>query len=157
MQIISGIGIPVDLELESVTIGYVFKAEFFLPVNASNYLNIIADPFDVSTQPISGFFDRKKRMIKESELTENPNNAVEDFRGYDSEQNEKFEKHQIEAEVVESGTEAFEDKNEWQNDNSWFQNNVNDRYKNPLSLKAPQNLATSRWTIYKGLAILAER
>lgn len=34
-QLIAGIGIPVDLEPESLTSGYVLKAQYFLPYNAS--------------------------------------------------------------------------------------------------------------------------
>ncbi|KAH8413807.1 hypothetical protein KR222_008720 [Zaprionus bogoriensis] len=36
-QFIAGIGIPADLSFESLTIGHVLKAEFFLPYNASVY------------------------------------------------------------------------------------------------------------------------
>lgn len=31
-----GVGVPADLELESVTIGWVYKALYFLPEGASN-------------------------------------------------------------------------------------------------------------------------
>lgn len=34
-KFIAGIGIPVDLESQSVTIGYVFKTQYYLPYNAS--------------------------------------------------------------------------------------------------------------------------
>ncbi|XP_030382912.1 uncharacterized protein LOC115630449 [Scaptodrosophila lebanonensis] len=36
-QLIAGIGIPADLSYESLTMGHVLKAEFFLPYNASVY------------------------------------------------------------------------------------------------------------------------
>ncbi|KAI8041684.1 hypothetical protein M5D96_005949 [Drosophila gunungcola] len=36
-QFIAGIGIPADLEYESLTVGYVLKAEYYLPYNASVY------------------------------------------------------------------------------------------------------------------------
>ena len=35
IQFIAGIGIPVDLEPESMTIGYVLKAQYFLPYNTT--------------------------------------------------------------------------------------------------------------------------
>lgn len=35
MQFIAGIGVPVDLEPESLTSGYVFKAQYFLPYNVT--------------------------------------------------------------------------------------------------------------------------
>lgn len=157
MQIISGIGIPVDLDLESVTIGYVFKAEFFLPENASNFLNILADPFDVTTRPITGK-RRRRRSIEEIDVpTEVPSNALDEYRGFDSVQNEKFEKHQVQAEMVESGTEPSDNDDDTSDDEVWFQGDQYNRANDPMALKHPQNLATSRWTIYKGMAALAER
>ena len=35
VKFVAGIGIPVDLEPESMTIGYVFKAQYFLPYNVT--------------------------------------------------------------------------------------------------------------------------
>lgn len=35
IKFVAGIGIPVDLEPESMVIGYVFKAQYFLPYNVS--------------------------------------------------------------------------------------------------------------------------
>lgn len=137
-----------------MTIGYVFKAEFFLPENASNYLNFFADPFDPTPRPITG---RRRRSI------ELPTNAVEEYHGYDKEQNEKYERHQVEAEIVESGTELSEDGyddydgSRVSDEELWFQDDQYDKSSDPMALKHPQNLATSRWTVYKGMAALAER
>lgn len=136
-----------------------FKAEFFLPENASNYLNFLADPFDLTTRPITGR-RRRRRSIEEIETptTEMPTNAVDEYHGYDSEQNEKYEKHQVEAEIVESGPEPpADDENELSDEELWFQDDQYDKSNDPLALKHPQNLATSRWTVYKGMAALAER
>lgn len=137
-----------------------FKAEFFLPENASNYLNFFADPFDLTTRPITGR-KRRRRSFDEIEApTQNPSNAFDEYHGFDSEQNEKYEKHQVKAEVVESGTEPsynYDDDNELSDEELWFQEDRFDRSKDPMALKHPQNLATSRWTIYKGMAALAER
>lgn len=52
-KIIAGVGIPVDLELEAVTMGFVFKAGFVLPNNVSQLEHNIDDPFDLNTQPIA--------------------------------------------------------------------------------------------------------
>lgn len=154
MQIISGIGIPVDLELESVTIGYVFKAEFFLPSNASSFDNFFSDPFDLTTQPITG--GRRRRAIADSTATEKPN-TVDGTRGFDNEQNEKYEKYEVEAEIVANATDAPNETEDMSDEESWFEQEQFDRSKDPLALKHPQNLGTSRWTIYKGMAALAER
>lgn len=152
MQIITGIGLPVELNLETVTIGYVFKAQFYLPDNSSEYVNFIADPFDVSTHPISSFLRKRSSPDEEPTPTEKPKN----IDGIDSEQNERFEKHKVDAEVVESGsvnesTDSIDD-----GDGLWVPENhiYND---DPLASKVPQNTGTSRWTLYKGMAIIAER
>ncbi|XP_055326697.1 uncharacterized protein LOC129580374 [Sitodiplosis mosellana] len=152
--IITGVGLPVDLDLETVTIGYVFKAEFFIPTNVSTYTNFIADPFDVSTQPIS-VFDRRRRSLEEPKPTELPEKMLIDSRGFDSEQNEKYEQHQVEAEVVDSGTEKPNDFNEIDYDELSVPKD-HKYHDDPMSLKVPQNTATSRWTLYKGIAAMAE-
>lgn len=161
-QLVMGVGLPVDLNLETVTMGYVFKAEFHIPYNASTYFNILADPFDISTEPISSFY--RRRSLEEPKPTESPEIMRTDFSGFDSEQNEKYEKHQVDVEVVESGTETENDHASEKTsdfDASDYDeltvpkdNNYRD---DPMSLKVPQNTATSRWTFYKGLASIAER
>lgn len=160
-QLVMGIGLPVDLDLETVTMGYVFKAEFHIPYNASSYFNILADPFDISTEPISSFY---RRSLEEPKPTESPEKMRIDFSGFDSEQNEKYEKHQVDVEVVESGTETENehvaekisdfDSSDYDELTVPKDNNYRD---DPMSLKVPQNTATSRWTFYKGLAAIAER
>lgn len=162
-QIIAGIGIPVDLELESVTIGYVFKCEYFLPENATNYLNYLADPFDLTTRPITGFFKRKKRMLEEPKPTELPPkmDTEKSQIGFDTELNQKYEKYEVNPEVIESQTDEPEidgdNENELSDADYWNREDHTAWQRDPLRPKAPQNLATSRWTVYKGLAALAER
>lgn len=156
---IVGVGIPVDLEMESVTIGWVQKSEFFLPENASNFLDFLNDPFDLTTRPITGFFVRKKRsdLLEEPMPTENPANVLTEMeKGFDSEQNEMFEKHQVEAEVVESETEDDYHDNEMSEADYW---NQEDRaeWLNKIRPNKPKNLALARWAIYKSMAVLAER
>lgn len=152
---ITGIGIPVDLEIESVTVGWVQKSEFFLPENATNFLSFLSDPFDLTTRPISGFYVRKKRdeLLEEPKPTENPKMSNDPTKGYDSIENEKYEKHQVEAEVVESGTENMDDFSEadyWNQEDSaeWL------KMVRPNNRK---NLGIARWGIYKSIAVLAQR
>lgn len=151
-QIITGIGFPVDLELESVTLGYVFKAEYWLPVNASNYLDILGDPFNPTPLPITRR-RREANQIDGNSLTKQKNET-----GYDSETRQKYEKYDVEAEVItydfdhpagdDDQLNGDEDKNE-----------IDDKYPNTLEdlkIKQPNNLDTARWTIYKGIETLAE-
>lgn len=147
-----------DLKIESVTIGYVFKAQFYLPENASNYLNPLNDPFDLTTQPITGM-NRKRRSIEGSEgvtqSTEVPENDLS--KGFDYEQNERYEKYQSEVDVIESGTEAINDNSEEViDDGLWI--DQKDSYNNdPRALKIPQYLGSSRFSLYKGIAAVVQR
>lgn len=152
ISLISGIGIPVSmLEIESVTIGYVFKAQFFLPENASNYLNPLNDPFDLTPQPISGM-NRKRRFLDGEQPTESPQQNDD---GFDSEQNERYERHEVRADVIERGTKASDveeiiDNGPWIDQESGFSDD-------PRALKTPQYLGTSRFSLYKSIAAVADR
>lgn len=157
---ITGIGIPVDLEIESVTVGWVQKVEFFLPENATNFLSFFNDPYDLTTRPIDGFYRKKREsLLEEPKPTENPSTMLDnadDTKGYDIDENERFEKHQIEAEVIESGTEETENhENELTEADYW---NQEDRaeWLNEIKPKQSKNLAIVRWGIYKSMAALAQ-
>lgn len=127
LQMIAGVGLPVDLDLESVTMGVVFKSSFILPMNSSDFFSYFSEPFDVSAKSTS------KRSIDAS-LT----------NGYDEEQNEKYEKYQVEAEVVEQGGNSISsDPNSEIND---FGHTEQD-----------SSAETTRWLVYEGLAQIAER
>lgn len=122
-QIISSIGIPVNLELEGVTIGIALKTHFYLPTNDTDFLAELSAPFDVKPIPIE-----RRSVDDEQEFASS---------GFDSKQHEQFERHTVEAKIVESGPEPDE---------------------NVKSTKSPNsNLATIRWLIYKGLAEAAEK
>lgn len=150
-----------DLNLESVTIGYVFKAEFWLPENASDYLSFLNSPFDVTTfTPLSPGSRRKRELELANSIGSDhqtiDSNATE-HGGFDTEQNEHFEKHDGHIEV-ESGKIVDPQQEKWDAEKAWFKDDDDfDRTKSPVFLKKPQNYATSRWTIYKGFAALAER
>lgn len=156
---ITGIGIPVDLELESVTVGWVQKSEFFLPENATNYLSFLYDPFDLTTRPIGQFYVRKKRgdLLEEPEPTENPAKvSSKSEKGFDSEQNEKYEKHQVEAEVVDGGDEVDNHENELTEADYWNQEDGAEWFRK-VHPNQPKNIAIARWAIYKSMAILVQR
>lgn len=137
-----------------MTIGYVFKCQFFLPSNASQYLNPLNDPFDITTQPITGM-NRKKRFLEGPQSTEPPENEISEYHGFDYEQNEKFERHQIESEVIESGTDAS-NTDEVIDDGLWIEQET-PYSDDPRALKIPKNLGTSRFSLYKGIAAVVDR
>lgn len=83
-----------------------------------------------------------------------PTEMPRDLIGFDSEQNEAFEKHNVSAEVIESGSESEQTIDD---EDLWFRDEPMDRMKDPLRPTAPQNYDTTRWTIYKGFAALADK
>lgn len=118
------VGIPVSSKVQSVNIGYSLRTLGLFPANVSAYWTAIAEPFELFAEvPIHS---KKRRSVDES-----------DGNGYDDEQNEKYEKHQVEADIVESGTETNQNENNL--------------------LDMIYNLASSRWLLYKSLAEMAER
>lgn len=121
---IAGVGLPVEgLELEAVTMGFVFKSGFVLPMNASDFWAVFSEPFSPTSHPITVF----ERSIDEND----------ESNGFDHEQREKYERHHVKAEIVESGTE--------QNVNSFDESDQSD------------TLSSTRWLVYKGLAEIAEK
>lgn len=141
------------MEFESVTIGYVFKCGFYLPENASNFLNPLSDPFDITTQLLTGN-NRRRRFLDGPQSTDPPDN---EYQGFDNEQNEHFEKHQAEVKVIESGTESTSiDDDEIIDDEVWIEQEVS--YNNdPNALKTSPYLGTARFSIYKAIAAVASR
>lgn len=152
MQLISGIGIPVDLDLESLTVGYVFKAEYFLPWNVSSFYNWLDEPF--KPYPIQAEGKRKRRR------------SVADW------DTEKSESYAIEATVVNTD-DMLEPANvidrEGREERAWYESENeedetvyseadadNRKYTlDDVRVQQPQNLAHSRFTLYKGLEKLA--
>lgn len=103
--------------------GFVFKSGFVLPMNASDFWAYSSNPFSETSHPITVF----QRSIVDSDAT----------KGFDEEQMEKYEKYQVKADIVESGTEANIDSAE--------------------NSDQIDHLASTRWLVYKGLAEIAEQ
>lgn len=140
-----------DLNLESITIGYVFKAQFFLPENVSNILNPLNDPFDLTTRPITGM-NRRKR----SSNSETPSKSMEHNK-FDSEQNEWYERHEVNAETVEIGTETESNSDDNIDDELWFEDKNGYSEDDVRALNIPKYFGTTRFSLYKGIAAVADR
>lgn len=128
---------------ESVVIGYVLKAEYWLPETADGYLSLINDPFDVRPQLIAG--ERKRREI-------NQTNGI----GFDDETKQKFERFQVNAELIESSSDETIDDEEKPYDDFVYHDGSMGRNV-PRKLKRPQDFTISRWSLYKTLEVLAKR
>ncbi|XP_017052014.1 uncharacterized protein LOC108095419 [Drosophila ficusphila] len=60
-QFIAGIGIPADLDYESLTVGYVLKAEYYLPYNATVYRqNPLFPEYPVNSTE----YERQRKFLK---------------------------------------------------------------------------------------------
>lgn len=157
---ITGIGIPVALNFESVTIGYVFKAEYFLPENASNVLDILSDPFNPTPRPISDTGRRRRRSS-----------------GFDADTQQRYERYEEEAIEVESATmpngmASYDDEydedavrvggaeDSAEDDLAEDAETVKQHSPytlNDVKIREPNNLATARFTMYRGLESLLQK
>lgn len=90
-------------------------------MNVSDFWTAFSEPFEPNK-----LSTLDKRSVVES-----------DYIGYDIEQNEKYERHEANVDVIENGTE----------------NDANDSDDSELT----NNFATMRWLVYKSLAELATK
>lgn len=125
--------------MESLTIGYVYKADYFLPVNASNFWDLIADPFNPTPLPIN---NRRRREISDEPVAQQQSSY------------EKSERYTVEAEEIGEGQQETV---QYPQEKKWYDEDEPDDYTlEDLKLKTPHNLGQSRFTLYKGIEKLAE-
>jgi len=149
MQLIAGVGIPVDLEYESVTIGYVLKSEYFLPDNTSTILHFLRDPFDPLQRPL----ERRRRSTpliasKNENDTNDPQNI------------DHFEKYDVEAVQIGTGLTNNDADNEYDSrySDEWNGMEEEEEYSPADYRITKQNdFTTARWTLYKGIEAMADR
>lgn len=117
-------------------------------MNASNYLDILGDPFNPTPLPIN------KRKRRESNSIDTNESLMKNSSGYDNDLKQKFETYNVEAEVI-----TYDMDNEQNDDNEKYENAIDEEYLttlDDLKIKQPNNLDTARWTLYKGIETLAE-
>ncbi|KAG4079271.1 hypothetical protein HA402_006994 [Bradysia odoriphaga] len=156
VQIIGGIGIPVDLDYESVTLGYVLKAEYFLPDNTNLTMHFMQDPFNPITRPVTS---RRKR----SSLTAQPSKIVDEHKIIGMQANQtnsstvsgSYEKYDIEAVEIDRGNDTSSEDSEYFDDFSEDEDKVYTAADYRIS--KPNDFATARWSLFKGIEMLAER
>lgn len=125
-------------------------------------LDILGDPFMPTTRPLTGFGRRKRSVV-----ANDPNQVIDDYytrgasQGYDDVQQQKFEKYSVPAMVVESAPnkaapdveDGLEDGEEYDEEDM-----VNQQFSlNDLKIKQPNNLATARFSVYKGMEQMISR
>ncbi|KAL9696782.1 hypothetical protein quinque_016361 [Culex quinquefasciatus] len=74
-QLVAGFGIPADIEyIESVTLGYVFKAVYFLPWNSSHWVpQFLRRDEDTLFEPVDLLNQQQRRNFVEAEKGEDGN------------------------------------------------------------------------------------
>lgn len=168
VKILAGFGIPIDLEFESVTMGYVLKSEYFLPPNASRLIvNYLAHPLDLTSMPLNNH--RLRRESHHLERSDNKyleqrdgmksNNESSSF-GYDTVLNQKYEKYVVNAVDVESGSGGaipYENVHSEIDQREQNRKGFGKWTSYPERREQTQNFATTRWFLYKGIAALAKR
>ncbi|KAJ6635715.1 hypothetical protein Bhyg_14301 [Pseudolycoriella hygida] len=181
VQLIAGIGFPVTLDYESVTFGYVLKAEYFLPDNTTLVMHFMQSPFDPITRPITS---RRKRNLLVAETSQDDRHdtlvevksdeTVKEQKKYDAvteeiergennsteESNETgrehYEKYDAVAVEIERGeNNSTEEDLESDDDSSEDDDKVYTAADYRIS--KPNDFSTARWSLFKGIEMLAER
>lgn len=153
---IAGIGIPVELDYESVTLGYVLKAEYYLPDNTTLTMHFMQDPFNPITHDITS---RRKRSALSIE-GEN-NDTQESIGTYKDKTNnstvdDHYEKYDIEAVEIDNGNDTT--VNDDDDDGKNFSEDFSKIYTAAdYRISKPNDFSTARWSLFKGIEMLAER
>ncbi|XP_058817543.1 uncharacterized protein LOC131680848 [Topomyia yanbarensis] len=87
-QLVAGFGIPVDIVLESINVGYVFKAVYFLPWNSSHWIpqflrrdeELLFQPTLEEAQQQRNFVEIRNGNDAGEELHQKPDNWVDRAR-----------------------------------------------------------------------------
>lgn len=124
--------------------GYVFKANYYLPDNVTNYIDVLGDPFDRTTIPISGGKRRRRRMVDVTHLQDN----------YIKSERYTVEATELAAELND-GNEVSGAAYNWYDEKDEDDGNIKFEAAD-LQDDLPQNLEQSRFTLYKGIEKMAE-
>ncbi|XP_058824138.1 uncharacterized protein LOC131684906 [Topomyia yanbarensis] len=150
-QLISGIGVPLSAQ-ESITFGWVFKAQYFLPTQLSN----------LRPNLWAGWNDTRRSLEKREAVTMMPDQHYEKYTATDV----KVETEQLpdEEEAID-GSDEYDDDFEDGDDNYWLDEEeekkfqeVNDMHP-PADTHPPEDgysTEHSRWTAYKVMEKMGE-
>lgn len=142
------------MEYESVTLGYVLKAEYFVPDNASSVMHFIQDPFNPSTQPITS---RRKRssLTGQPPVDEHKIIPIQANQTNSSTVSDGYERYDIEAVEVDRGNDTTDEDSDNYEDFSDDEDQVYTAADYRIS--KPNDFATARWSLFKGMEMLSER
>lgn len=138
-----------QLEYESLTMGYTFKAEFFMQDNTTISQHFLQDPFNPIPHPIQQRRRRHALLVasNEHDMTHDP-----------IEVNDHYEKYDVEAIEIDTGLNGIDiDEDEEYDDGESEENHdESDKTANYVMSK-PKDFSTARWTLFKGIEMLAQK
>lgn len=120
-------------------------------------MHFLQDPFNPATRPITS---RRKRSS--SNADEPPESADENkIIGMQTNQtngssiSDHYEKYDVDAVEIDSGTDTEDEDSEYDDDSSEYEDKVYTAADYRIS--KPNDFATARWSLFKGMEMLAER
>ncbi|XP_050070871.1 uncharacterized protein LOC126558841 [Anopheles maculipalpis] len=79
LQLIGGFGIPADIQLESITMGYVFKSVYLLPWNSSHWIPPFLDRHEFETERADHVLRRREAVLSTAPLVISPQKLYERY------------------------------------------------------------------------------
>lgn len=157
LQLIAGIGIPVQLEYESVTFGYTLKAEYFLQDNTTIGNHFLRDPFNPIPHPIQNRRRRHALLLASNAPmeTHDPIEVEMNKIETNSSTDEHYEKYDVEAIEIDSGLTGSDDEDDA--DYADETEEYDEDQPAPNWNTKPKDFSTARWTLFKGIELLAHR
>lgn len=165
------------MEYESVTFGYTFKAEYFLADNTTLINQFSRDPFNPITRPIS--FRRRRHVLLAAvneQMQKQTYDPIEietdEERKMENVSNDHYEQYDVEAIEIDAGLTGTEDDEFYADENNGdygketLDENGDDEQQDeethPASHYSNSNShlkdhSTARWTLFKGIEMLAQR
>lgn len=176
-QFVVGIGVPLQLKEEAITLGYLIKAQYFLVRNFHSNLNILIQLLIIKANDISQlkfqffpdiFADNKPDFLWNMKWTKFPNAARRYRREIetDSLTGQKYESYQVNVEQIgdeplnetsvnwmtKEDDEEFDDKFEDDiEDEEMFSRENYENVENQIQDEDDEEFHLPRWTIYDAI------
>lgn len=160
LQIIAGIGVPVQLDYESVTMGYTFKAEYFVQDNVTIAEHFFQTPFNPIPHPIQNRRRRHALLLASNQHMEtlDPIEVEMNKMETNSLSDDHYEKYDVEAIEIDSGLTGNDNGDDADyGDETEEHEEDHPATNNYWNTNQHKDFSTARWTLFKGIELLARR